>query len=148
MTDPVLSSILRINRQRLRILRHTVLTPHQYVGVMHLIVGYIGRHPGASQEEIVCFYALDKANVARSARRLEDMGHIRREIDPDNRRQYQLFLTSAGEEMFSIIDRAHEDFQHMLSAGVDPGDWQLLASLLQRLEKNIHLEPPVVDNGC
>lgn len=64
MTDPVLSSLLKINRQRMRILRHTVLTPNGYVGVMHLIVLYIGRHPGASQEDVVSFFALDKASVA------------------------------------------------------------------------------------
>ena len=44
MTDPVLSSLLRINRQRIKTLRRTVLNPNGYVGVMHLIVLYeIGR---------------------------------------------------------------------------------------------------------
>lgn len=142
MTDPVLSSLLRINRQRLRFLRHSALNPNRYVGVMHLVVGYVGRSPGASQEDIVCFYALDKASVARAARRLEDMGHIRREIDPDNRRQYRLFLTEAGEEMFAVIGRAHEDFQRRLSAGFSPEDWAQLAGLLQRLEENIRFGQP------
>lgn len=65
MTDPVLSSLLRINRQRIKTLRRTVLNPNGYVGVMHLIVLYAGRHPGASQEDVVAFFALDKASVAR-----------------------------------------------------------------------------------
>ncbi|MFG6350318.1 MAG: MarR family winged helix-turn-helix transcriptional regulator [Oscillospiraceae bacterium] len=136
MTAPVLSSLLRINRQRIRTLRQTALTPHGYVGVMHLIVLYAGRHPGASQEEIVSFYAVDKASVARDARRLEDLGHIRREIDPANRRQYRLFLTAPGEEMLAVIDRAHQDFQRTLAANFSSGDWELLAGLLQRLEEN------------
>ena len=67
MTDPVLSSLLRINRQRIKTLRRTVLNPNGYVGVMHLIVLYAGRHPGASQEDVVAFFALDKASVARGA---------------------------------------------------------------------------------
>ena len=79
MTDPVLSSLLRINRQRIKTLRRTVLNPNGYVGVMHLIVLYAGRHPGASQEDVVAFFALDKASVARGARRLEELGHLRRE---------------------------------------------------------------------
>jgi len=37
MPDQVLSSLLRINRQRLRSLRQA-LAPHNYVGVMHLIM--------------------------------------------------------------------------------------------------------------
>lgn len=136
MTDPVLSSLLRINRQRIRILRRTALTPNQYVGVMHLIVLYIGRRPGGSQEDVVDFYALDKASVARGARRLEDMGHIRRELDPENRRQYQLFLTPAGEEMLAVLERAHDRFQQQLASGISAEDWALLASLLRRLEEN------------
>lgn len=136
MTDPVLSSLLRINRQRLRVLRRDTLTPNGYVGVMHLIVGHVGRHPGASQEDIAGFFAIDKASVARDARRLEDLGHLRRVQNPENRRQYQLFLTPAGEEMFEVIDRAYDSFQRQISSGVSPEDWALLASLLRRLEEN------------
>ena len=110
MTSPVLTSLLRINRRRMVALRR-VLTPHGYVGFMHLILIYTARRPGASQEEICTFYALDKASTARDARRLEDAGHIRRQTDPENRRQYQLFLTPQGEEMVKIINQTHEEFQ-------------------------------------
>lgn len=135
MRDSVLSSLLRINRQRMRVLRQA-LAPHGYVGSMHLIVLYVRRHPGASQEEAASFYAMDKTSVARDARRLEDMGHIRRAFAPDNRRQYQLFLTEAGQAMAEVIDRTHEAFQRRLSAGISGEDWRTLAELLGRLEEN------------
>lgn len=146
MTDPVLSSLLKINRQRMRILRRTVLTPNGYVGAMHLIVLHIGCNPGASQEDVVNFFALDKASVARSARRLEDLGHIRRAPDPENRRQYQLYLTPAGEEMLRVLDATTQRFQRQLSAGVSPEDWQTLGGLLQRLEENSRKYPPQDQN--
>lgn len=139
MSDPVLTSLLRINRRRMVALRQ-VLTPHGYVGFMHLILTYTARHPGASQEEICTFYALDKASTARDARRLEDAGHIRREIDPANRRQYQLFLTPQGEEMVKIIDQTHEEFLRSLSAGIAPEDWEKLTELLGIAEENSHRE--------
>lgn len=142
MTDPVLSSLLRINRQRMRMLRRGTLAPSQYVGAMHLIILYIGRHPGGSQEDVVGFYALDKASVARSARRLEEMGHLRREQDPENRRQYRLFLTQEGEEMLAVLEGAHETFQRQLSQGIGAEDWALLAGLLRRLEENVCHDPP------
>ena len=125
MSDPVLTSLLRINRRRMVALRR-VLTPHGYVGFMHLILTYTARHPGAS--------------TARDARRLEDAGHIRREIDPANRRQYQLFLTPQGEEMVEIIDQTHEEFQRRLSAGIAPEDWEKLTELLGIAEENSHRE--------
>lgn len=136
MTDSVLSSLLRINRQRLRILRRTVLNPHGYVGVMHLIVLHVGHHPGASQDDVVNVFALDKASVARGARRLEEMGHLHRTQDQQNRRQYQLFLTPAGEEMRRHISAAYDRFQQQLSRDVSDEDWARLASLLRRLEDN------------
>ena len=141
MTDPVLSSLLRINRQRIKTLRRTVLIPHGYVGVMHLIVLYTDLHPGASQEDVVAFFALDKASVARGARRLEELGHLRREQDPVGRRQYRLFLTKGGEEMLQIIEQAHLKFQRQLSQGVSPKDWAQLAALLEQLEQNCGREP-------
>ena len=136
MEQSVLSSLLRINRHRRRALK-CALAPYQYVGVMHLIVLYVSRHPGSSQEEITCFYALDKASVARDARRLEDLGHIERVVTPDNRRQYKLFLTEAGCDMSRVIDRASEQFQQTLAAHISAEDWKRLEILLRRLEENV-----------
>ncbi len=135
MATPVLDSLLRINRQRMLALRR-VLTPRGYVGFMHLILLYTRQHPGASQEEIAGFYALDKASVARDARRLEDAGHIRRRTDPANRRQNQLFITPSGGEMAAIIDEVHLTFQHRLSLGISPEDWEKLTALLAVAEEN------------
>ena len=134
MDRAVLSSLLRINRHHRRTLK-CALAPYQYVGVMHLIVIYVSRSPGTSQEEIAGYFALDKTSVARDARRLEDMGHIRRETVPNNRRQYQLFLTEEGERMLPVLDQAFEEFQARLSASLSPEDWQLLTDLLERLEQ-------------
>jgi len=135
MPDQVLSSLLRINRQRLRSLRQA-LAPHNYVGVMHLIMFYTNRKPGASQDEISCFYAVDKASVARDAKRLEDMGHITRRINPDNRRQYQLYLTEEGKAFIPVLSDCYDAFAQKLAAGVSEEDWQRLTVLLQQLEEN------------
>ncbi len=135
MADAVLSSLLRIDRQRRRYIRSALL-PYQYVGAMHLIVLYLRRNPGASQEEIACHYALDKTGVARDARRLEDMGHIRREIVPADRRQYQIYLTEAGAAMGPVLDGIYDSFLRRISAGMSPEDWETLRRLLQKLEEN------------
>lgn len=133
---PVLSSLLRINRYHRKALK-CALAPYGYVGVMHLIVLYIDRHPGSSQEEIAGFYALDKASVARDARRLEELGHIERDKVPEDRRQYKLYLTDAGRDMIQVIDRAAERFQESLAVSISPEDWARLELLLKRLEENI-----------
>ena len=135
MADPILMSLLRINRRRMKDLRKS-LAPYKYSGIMHLIMLYVNKNPGASQDDVVCFHGLDKGSVARDAKKLEDMGHIRREIDPDNRRQYCLYLTDEGEAFLPVIRRGHDDFAEKLEAGLTQNEKALLVELLSKIEKN------------
>ena len=129
MNNSVLSRLIRISRQWHRVCRNELM-PYNYVGVMHLIVIYIDYNPGSSQEDIAAYYSLDKTGVARDARRLEDMGHISREIMPESRRQYRLYLTEKGEEMIEVLKKIYSDFQNKLSASMSSEDWQILNDLL------------------
>lgn len=135
MNHQVISSLIRINHQRLRAQR-SALAPYHYQGVMHLILLYLYHHPGASQDEIACFYALDKSGVARDARRLEEMGHICRQTNPDNRRQYRLYLTQSGSEFVKILDGIRDDFSQKILRGLSEEERELLIRLLMRLEAN------------
>ena len=131
MNNSVLSRLIRINHQWHRVCR-SELIPYNYVGVMHLIVIYIDHNPGSCQEDIAAYYSLDKTGVAR---RLEDMGHIRREIMPESRRQYRLYLTEKGEEMTEVLKKIYNDFQNKLSAGMSSDDWQTLSDLLRNIDE-------------
>ena len=135
MKDNVLGYLLRINRLRIRSLRES-LVPMGYTGVMHLILLYVNAHPGASQEEVTGHYALDKTSVARDARKLEELGHIRRSPDPDNRRRYRLELTPAGRETAVTLMRLFDEYDGKLSEGLPAEEWNLLRQLLGRVEEN------------
>jgi len=138
MPDPILLNLIRINRHRMRGLRKA-LAPHGYAGTMHLILSYVCRTPGASQEQIACFYALDKTGVARDARRLEELGHIRRNTVPEDRRRYALYPTQEGLEMYAVICRYYDDLAETMSADLTPAEREqlgtLLSRILQKLEK-------------
>lgn len=131
----ILCYLLRLNRRRIRCLRQA-LFPHQYVGTMHLLMFYLSSHPGASQDEIREYYALDKTNVARDAKRLEELGHIRRQVDENNRRQYQLFLTEEGKAFLPVIRAAYNSFSNKLVANLSQDDLHTLCNLLEKLDNN------------
>jgi len=133
--SPILRYLLRLNRRRIRCLRQA-LTPYQYVGTMHLLMFYISCHPGASQDEIREHFALDKTNVARDAKRLEELGHIRRQVDENNRRQYNLFLTEAGEAFLPVIHTAYDSFSDKMLVGLTEQERETLIRLLQMLDSN------------
>ena len=132
----VLSRLRRMNRLQMREVKRA-LDPYNYVGVMHLIVLYIRKNPGASQEEIACFFGLDKASVARDARRLEEMGHIARRVNDADRRQNQLFLTQAGEAFVQVLDGIDAAIEQRICAGFSSEEWQAIAQLLARMEQNL-----------
>lgn len=74
-----------------------------FTGIMYMIVMYVEHHPGATQDSIVNHMYLDKCNVARRTKKLEELGYIRREMDPRDHRQNNLYLTETGEKLVPII---------------------------------------------
>lgn len=51
-----------------------------------------------NQDRIASRCTIDKGTVARSIRKLEDNGLVKREVDDNNRRQKKVSLTKEGEE--------------------------------------------------
>lgn len=133
MLERVLSNLIRINSRRVSYLKDHIV-PYGYTGTMHLILLYTNRHPGTSQEEIIAYYRLDKSSVARDARKLEDLGHLTRTIDPNNRRKYQLEVTEAGREFRNFIIQTDNEFAAELAKNFTPEEWEQLSELLSRMD--------------
>jgi len=94
-----------LHRQRQKYMGER-LKEYGFVGAMHLILLHIARNPGTTQDAIVSHMYIDKCNVARRTKKLEELGYIRRETGKTDRRQNNLFLTEAGEELVPVI-RGH-----------------------------------------
>ena len=132
MTEQILSKLIRINRQWIKVCRNS-LAPYQYIGVMHLIVIYVNKYPGSRQEDVASFYSLDKASVARDALRLEKMGHIKRQTDPLSRRQYCLCLTRQGKKMVDILRDIYVDFENRILSTLSEDEKEKLSGLLNQV---------------
>ena len=79
------------------------LREHGFSGAMYMILLHVDRHPGASQDSIANHMYIDKCNVARRTKKLEELGYIRRETDQADRRQNNLYLTDKGRELVPVI---------------------------------------------
>ena len=60
-------------------------------------------NPGISQDDLVNMFGQSKATVAKSLKKLEDDGYIKREVNPENRRKYMLNTTSKADELVPKI---------------------------------------------
>lgn len=69
-------SFTYLHRQRKKYMDDR-LRGYGFVGGMPMILLYINRHPGTTQDAIVSHMYIDKCTVARRTKRLEELGYIR-----------------------------------------------------------------------
>ena len=80
-------------------------------------------NPGISQDDLVNMFGQSKATVAKSLKKLEDDGYIKREVNPENRRKYMLNTTSKAEELVPKIRKISKDWEK--EVGITEEDYEL-----------------------
>ena len=76
-----------------------------------------------SQEDLVNMYGESKANIAKTLKKLETMGYIKREVNPDNRRKYMLKTTPKANEIVPKIRQISMDWEK--EVGITDEDYKL-----------------------
>ena len=80
-------------------------------------------NPGISQDDLVNMFGQSKATVAKSLKKLEDDGYIKREVNPENRRKYMLNTTSKADELVPKIRKISKDWGK--EVGITDEDYEL-----------------------
>ena len=81
------------------------MTPNGLNQNNFIFLASVGRNPGISQAEIGRLTLFDRAVIARSVARLEELGYVRREYYPGDNKTVHLFLTDRGEGVFGELNR-------------------------------------------
>ena len=109
------------------------LKQYGFVGAMHMILLHIGRHPGTTQDAIVSHMFIDKCNVARRTKKLEELGYIRRETGKQDRRQNNLYITEEGEKLVPVIRGYLREWAKSVTHDLNDEERILLLNLLDRM---------------
>ena len=80
-------------------------------------------NPGISQDDLVNMFGQSKATVAKSLKKLEDDGYIKRDVNPENRRKYMLNTTSKAEELVPKSRKISKDWEK--EVGITEEDYKL-----------------------
>ncbi len=107
-------------------------------GSMFLAIMYLAHNPGSSQDRLCSELLIDKGNAARLCRQLEEIGYIKREQSPLDRRQNMLFLTEYGEAQLPFIRQYLHSWSDAATSGFTSEELEILVSLLQRMKENVH----------
>src|SRR6202167_5093062 len=82
---------------------------------MHLrllmALSYLRDHDGAPQQELAEALGMDANNVVLLLNELEDLGHVDRRRDPEDRRRHRGELTPAGRSALVKAERAQETIE-------------------------------------
>lgn len=108
------------------------LRDYGFSGAMYMILLHVARHPGASQDSIANHMYIDKCNVARRTKKLEELGYLTRETDPADRRQNNLYLTGKGEALVPEIRTYLGQWGRQITAGLNAREREQLLELLTK----------------
>ncbi len=109
------------------------LREYGFSGAMNMILLHVDRHPGTTQDNIATHMYIDKSNVARRIKQLEELGYIRRETDLFDRRQNNLYLTDKGKELVPLVRAYRTQWGQTISAGLTEEERDTLLALLGKM---------------
>lgn len=134
-------SLINRMERKYRAYMDECMKPYRLNGRMPTYIIYLDKHPGSSQDSIANHYVLDKCTVARSAKRLEALGYIKREINESDRRQYDLYLTEKGRELLSYIRKCQDGWGSRFTGVLTESEQDTLIALFERLVEHVAENP-------
>ncbi len=91
---------------------------------------------GVSQDDLAQHHLLDKATVARSVARLEELGYVTRQPDEQDRRVKRVLVTELARDAEPELRRIREEWSETLTDGFTKGERETLERLLERMADN------------
>lgn len=90
-----------------------------------------------TQKELSEASCIEPATLSRALDRLEVMGYITRNDNPDCRRSYLIALTEQGKAVADAVSQAFGDIEWRMLEGFSEEEMDMLYGLLKRIHGNL-----------
>jgi len=100
------------------------------------ILMLLAKEQNIMQDRLVRHYLLDKGTIARSVKKLEDGGYLRRITDPTNRRAVRPFLTDRGDRITPVLKAINHEWEELVCASLSGSERATLTSLIRTVALN------------
>src|ERR1039457_7027618 len=97
-----------------------------------MALSYLGDHHRAPQQATVDALCMDAKNVVLLLNDLEDLGHLVRRRDSEDRRRHRVHITDAGRQALERAARAQESIENDVLQALDADERAILWKLLTR----------------
>jgi DNA-binding MarR family transcriptional regulator len=111
--------------------------PHDITHMDGKVLGYFGRHPGATQSDLAQHTGRDKAQLARLIKGLRDQGLLQGDVDAEDRRSVRLSLTADGLAVQKELRQQAKRLSQKAVEGLSVLEQQQLLALLTRVRGNL-----------
>jgi len=108
------------------------ITPEQF-GILF----FLSREDGMYQRQLAKTTLKDRPNITRLIDILEKKGFVHREIDPDNRRIFKIFITQEGRKQVAEIHPLLLEIQNKAIDGIMIDELESTRKILRKICENM-----------
>lgn len=102
-----------------------------------IIIIFLSKYENVNQETISKRYMIDKGMVAKTLTRLEYKGFIKREQNPNNKRENIISLTQKSVCIMSDINTIFDEWNKILYGEMSKADIECVKRLTGKMAENI-----------
>lgn len=114
---------------------------HELTHMESKVLGYVARHPQATQRDMAHATGRDKAQLARLIKGLRERGLLDSQPDPKDRRNQRLSLTADGRSILRKLRQQSARVASRAVAALEPAEVEQLAALLRQMRANLEANP-------
>jgi len=110
------------------------LEPYGIGGPTYGFLFYLYNQDGLTESDITHHMLVDKATTTRAISKLEALGYVERQQDPDDRRAFKVFLTPKAHKLKPRLDQVRDEWVQFVMGDFDRSERMLFLDLLTRIE--------------
>ena len=96
----------------------------------------IYNNPGLSQDDVARALGMDKSSIAKLIAKLMEGKYVTRQTNPQDRREYKLYLDERGEKVTQDLVNHLEEFQQNYISSIRPDLLEELNDVLNKILEN------------
>lgn len=96
----------------------------------------IYNNPGLSQDDVARALGMDKSSIAKLIAKLMEGKYVTRQTNPQDRREYKLYLDERGEKVTQELVNCLEEFQQNFISSIRPDLLEELNDVLNKILEN------------
>jgi len=136
-TDNLVSKWISVLYRYRRSFMSKRLEPYGIIGGMFMTLLTINKYDGINQEQISDYLKIDKTTTAKSIKKLESEGYIKRETDFEDKRINRVYLTQKAKDIIPEIRTALAEWDQIIRSGISEEAYQDAEKTLHKMAENI-----------